>query len=64
MKREKIDGETWYQWAQRQFEFSYCDECGKGVRGHVPVKFMGHWLAYCISPKHTAQTRVIEQRVP
>ena len=45
--RIKIDGETWYQWAQRMFEFENCAECGKGVRGHLPCVLLGHWFARC-----------------
>jgi hypothetical protein len=45
----KINGETFYQWARRLFEFEYCAECGKGVRNHLPAVFMGNWFAMCKS---------------
>jgi ssDNA-binding Zn-finger/Zn-ribbon topoisomerase 1 len=47
MKGKWIDGETWYQWARRLFEYQNCPECEKGVRGHVPRIVMGHWFALC-----------------
>jgi len=47
MKPQKIDGETFYQWARRLFECENCRECGKGVRGHVPRIVMGKWFALC-----------------
>lgn len=46
-KSQKIDGETWYQWARRLFECENCAECGKGVRGHEPRIVMGKWFAMC-----------------
>ena len=49
MKPQKIDGETWYQWARRLFECENCAECGKGVRGHEPRIVMGKWFAMCKS---------------
>lgn len=48
-KVEKIDGETWYQWASRLFEYQNCPECGKGVRDHLPRVLMGKWFALCKS---------------
>ena len=47
MRPKEIDGETWYEWAKRMFEFENCEECGKGVRGHKKAIFMGHWFALC-----------------
>lgn len=43
----KINGETWYQWARRNFEFENCSECGKGVRGHLAAVVLGNWFALC-----------------
>lgn len=47
----KINGETWYQWARRHFEFENCSECGKGVRGHMPAIVLGNWFALCKKPE-------------
>lgn len=44
---ERIHGETWHQWARRQFEFENCSECGKGVRNHLPAIVLGNWFAVC-----------------
>lgn len=30
-------GQTWYQWASELFSFQNCEECHRGVRGHLPA---------------------------
>lgn len=40
-------GETWDQWADMFFEFSYCDECHADKDEHVGVIVMGNWFAVC-----------------
>ena len=48
LKKLKIDGLTWYQWASKLFEFENCTECGNGIRGHIPsITPFGQWFAYC-----------------
>lgn len=49
-KAQRINGQTWTEWAQELFEFEYCEECHKGVRGHLKAIFLGNWFAYCKNP--------------
>lgn len=44
---ETINGETWLEWAMREFEFEDCDECGQDERGHTPAIVLGNWFAFC-----------------
>ncbi len=44
----RLNGQTWYQWARELFEYEYCGECGKGVRGHLSaITPLGTWFAFC-----------------
>jgi hypothetical protein len=38
------------QWLAEQFEFEYCDECGRDACDHTAVPFMGNWFARCNHP--------------
>lgn len=41
-------GVTARQFAQRLFEFEYCDECGKDVDNHTfVIGPTGAWFAHC-----------------
>jgi hypothetical protein len=47
MAEKKLNGETWDEWADRLFEFNYCDSCGKDKEDHIPGSFFGNWFAWC-----------------
>lgn len=42
-----VNGETFEEWATRQFEFENCEECGQDEKNHSPVIFLGNWFAFC-----------------
>lgn len=44
---QRINGETWQEWAERRFEFEYCAECHGDVKDHLPAIVLGNWFAVC-----------------
>lgn len=43
----EVEGETFKQWADRLFEFEFCEQCGGDTEDHTPLLVMGHWVAMC-----------------
>ena len=34
-------------WLRDQFEFEWCDDCGRDHRHHTAIPFAGNWFARC-----------------
>ena len=50
--------ETAEEWAKRQFEFEYCDECHGDVEDHDYVLLLGNWFAKC-KKEHVTRCHVL-----
>jgi hypothetical protein len=44
-----LHGETWAEWAAREFEFELCHECGGDADNHEPWVILGNWFAHCLT---------------
>lgn len=43
----EVEGETFQQWADRLFEFEFCEQCGGDTEDHTPLLVLGRWVAMC-----------------
>ena len=43
----RVEGETFTEWANRLFEFEFCENCGGDTEDHFPLLVNEHWVAMC-----------------
>ena len=45
--RGEPPSETFTEWANRLFEFEFCENCGGDTEDHFPLLVNEHWVAMC-----------------
>ena len=46
-ENHRVEGETFTEWANRLFEFEFCENCGGDTEDHFPLLVNEHWVAMC-----------------